>query len=109
MRFNSHRAYQFLDRPCPGYRPSGPTTQSRIGHSHLQAHRPSHLLSLYSGMALMPGSEEEREFLEERAAIGEYEGGWPRPIAEAEALRALEHRRWLAGDVGVRHWLDPDP
>ena len=59
-------------------------------------------------MTGLPRSEDEREFFEERAAIGEYEGGCPRPIAEAEASRALEHRRWLAGDVRVHHWLDPD-
>jgi hypothetical protein len=37
----------------------------------------------------------EKEHFEERAAIVEYLADWPRPIAEAEARRALGERRWL--------------
>jgi hypothetical protein len=36
----------------------------------------------------------EEEHFEERAAIVEYLTGWPRPMAEAEARRALGERRW---------------
>jgi len=50
--------------------------------------------------------DDEREFFEERAAIGEYEGCWPRPIAEAEATRALEHRRWQLGKIRINRWPD---
>ena len=36
----------------------------------------------------------EEEHFEERAAIVEHLAGWPRPMAEAEARRALGERRW---------------
>jgi len=39
-------------------------------------------------------TENEREQFEERAAIVEFEGGWPRAIAEAEAKRILGRCRW---------------
>lgn len=37
----------------------------------------------------------EHEAFEERAAIVEFDGGWPRPIAEAEARRMIGMQRWL--------------
>lgn len=40
-------------------------------------------------------SDDEREMFEERAAIVEFDSGWPRPIAEAEARRMVGARRWL--------------
>lgn len=43
-----------------------------------------------------PMSDDEREMFEERAAIVEFECAWPRPIAEAEARRAVGAHRWLA-------------
>jgi hypothetical protein len=45
-------------------------------------------------------SEDERELFEERAAIAEYDGGMPRPIAEAEARRAVGHLRWYRSRSG---------
>lgn len=39
-------------------------------------------------------SEDEQELFEEHAAIAEYHGGMPRPIAEAGARRAVGHQRW---------------
>lgn len=45
-------------------------------------------------------SEYEREFFEERAAIAEFDGGMPRPIAEAEARRAVGHLRWKLSRSG---------
>lgn len=39
-------------------------------------------------------SEDEQELFEERAAVAEYDGGMPRPIAEAEARRAVGQLRW---------------
>jgi hypothetical protein len=38
---------------------------------------------------------DEHEAFEERAAIVEFDGGWPRPIAEAEARRMIGMQRWL--------------
>jgi len=52
------------------------------------------------GIGLM--TDDEREMFEERAAIVEYDSGWPRPIAEAEARRALGARRWIEAAVGAR-------
>lgn len=40
-------------------------------------------------------TDDERERYEERAAIAEFDNGWPRPIAEAEARRSIGQRRWL--------------
>jgi len=40
-------------------------------------------------------TEDEHELFEERAAIVEFDTGWPRPIAEAEARRAVGARRSL--------------
>jgi len=55
-------------------------------------------------------NNDELEFFEERAAIGEFDGGWPRPVAESEARRALDHRRWKAGITNVNGWLEaPEP
>ena len=48
----------------------------------------------------------EREDFEERAAIVEYLAGWPRPIAEAEARRALgESRSRVAIGMSGEHRL----
>ncbi len=51
-------------------------------------------------------NHDESEFFEERAAIGEFDGGWPRPIAESEARRALDYRRWETGMNSVNRWLE---
>ena len=48
----------------------------------------------------------EREDFEERAAIVEFEHGWPRPIAEAEAQRAVMRARWLSTRYRVG-WIQP--
>jgi hypothetical protein len=42
----------------------------------------------------------EHEAFEERAAIVEFDGGWPRPIAEAEARRMIGMQRWLQAHPG---------
>lgn len=47
-------------------------------------------------------SEYERELFEERAAIAEFDGGIPRPIAEAEARRAVGYLRWQLSRSGQR-------
>ena len=69
----------------------------------------AHRLSLYPwlnwAMARITNSD-EKEYFEERAAIGEFDGGWPRPIAEAEAQRALDHHRWQIGVTFVNRWLE---
>jgi len=39
-------------------------------------------------------TEIEKENFEERAAIVEFDAGWPRPIAEAEARRLIGATRW---------------
>jgi hypothetical protein len=44
-------------------------------------------------------TENEQEWFEERAAIAEFDGGWPRPIAEAEARRMIGAWRWLKADL----------
>ena len=41
-------------------------------------------------------TDDEREAWEERAAIVEYEAGWP--IAESEAHRAIAEARWHRED-----------
>lgn len=51
-------------------------------------------------------SEDERELFEERAAIAEYDGGMPRPIAESEARRAVGYLRWFRSSSG-QHKGDP--
>lgn len=43
-------------------------------------------------------SEAERELFDEPAAILEYMAGWPRPIAESDAIRQVLYRRWLRGE-----------
>ncbi len=50
-------------------------------------------------------TEDECENFEERAAIVEYEAGWPRPIAESEALRSIAQARWER--EGSRGWMSP--
>jgi len=52
------------------------------------------------GIGLM--TDDERELFEERAAIVEFDSGWPRPIAEAEARRAVGARRWIEGGHAAR-------
>jgi hypothetical protein len=48
---------------------------------------------------------EGRELFEERAAILEYDAGWPRPIAESEAFRHIVHLRWRRGEFQIATWL----
>jgi len=43
-----------------------------------------------------PMTETETERFEERAAIVEFEAGWPRPVAEAEARRIIGAWRWFS-------------
>ncbi len=52
-----------------------------------------------------PMTDDERELFEERAAIAEFEAGWPRPIAEAEARRAVGVKRWFLAGNGVKEAL----
>lgn len=52
-------------------------------------------------------SPAEQERLEERAAILEYEAGWPRVIAESEARRALAHDRWQSQAAPPSGWIQP--
>ncbi len=47
-------------------------------------------------------SELEQELFEERAAIAEYDARMPRPIAEAEARRAVGQLRWQRSQSGQR-------
>ncbi len=49
----------------------------------------------------------EREQLDERAAILEFDAGWPRVIAECEAGRAIARQRWLRGQDGHGGWILP--
>ncbi len=70
----------------------------RAGPSDARPDRP-HGLSQRSGYlsameSLGQLTAAEQEHFEERAAIVEYLTGWPRPMAEAEARRALGERRW---------------
>ena len=46
------------------------------------------------------------ELFEERAAILEYEAGWPRAVAESEARRAVTRLAWLAGER-KSGWIEP--
>ncbi len=46
-------------------------------------------------------TENEQEWFEERAAIAEFDCGWPRPIAEAEARRMIGARRWVQRICGT--------
>ena len=58
-----------------------------------------------------PMTETEREWFEERAAIAEFDAGWPRPIAEAEARRiigASRSRTRISGLISG-HLITPDP
>lgn len=49
----------------------------------------------------------EREHLDERAAILEFDAGWPRVIAESEASRAIARQRWLQDQSGNSGWMLP--
>jgi hypothetical protein len=49
----------------------------------------------------------EREHLDERAAILEFDAGWPRVIAESEAGRAIARQRWLQDQAGTNGWILP--
>jgi hypothetical protein len=49
----------------------------------------------------------EREHLDERAAILEFDAGWPRVIAESEAGRAIARQRWLQDQAGNAGWIIP--
>ncbi len=49
----------------------------------------------------------EREQLDERAAILEFDAGWPRVIAESEAGRAIAQQRWLRDQDGHGGWILP--
>lgn len=49
----------------------------------------------------------EREHLDERAAILEFDAGWPRVIAESEARRAIARQRWLQNQSGNSGWILP--
>ena len=51
-------------------------------------------------------SESLAELYEERAAILEYEAGWPRAIAESEARRRVTRLAWLAGECRPG-WIQP--
>lgn len=44
---------------------------------------------------------DEHEAFEERAAIVEFDGGWPRPMAEAEARRMIGMCRWQEQRSGI--------
>ena len=46
------------------------------------------------------------EVFEERAAILEFEAGWPRAIAESEARRMVTRLAWLAGQRRAA-WIEP--
>ena len=46
------------------------------------------------------------ELFEERAAILEYEAGWPRAVAESEARRMVTRLAWLAGERQPG-WIEP--
>jgi len=51
-------------------------------------------ISVMDGVGTMTETETER--FEERAAIVEFEAGWPRPVAEAEARRIIGAWRWFS-------------
>ena len=124
MRFNSHRAYHFsIPAGSPRrarnslrrlMRPRRLEISRRCGSDVIvganglgRAHLANPDARLYSVMT-EDLCDDEREFFEERAAIGEYDGCRPRPIAEAEATRALEHRRWQLGKIRINRWPDPE-
>jgi hypothetical protein len=52
-------------------------------------------------------SPAERERLDERAAILEFDAGWPRVIAESEAGRCLAHARWEHHQQQSTGWMLP--
>ncbi|MCW8844641.1 MAG: hypothetical protein OQK99_02285 [Gammaproteobacteria bacterium] len=45
--------------------------------------------------------------MDERAAILEFDAGWPRVIAESEARRSLAHERWIREQGGETGWMTP--
>ena len=49
----------------------------------------------------------EREHLDERAAILEFDAGWPRVIAESEAGRSVAQMRWQQSPPGNAGWILP--
>lgn len=51
--------------------------------------------------------EAQIEHLAERAAILEFEAGWPRAIAESEARRWAAQRRWTQGARAATGWVMP--
>jgi hypothetical protein len=48
----------------------------------------------------------DRELFEERAAVLEYDAGWPRPIAESEATRHVCRSLWERGAFRLATWED---
>jgi len=52
-------------------------------------------------------STAETERMDERAAILEFDAGWPRVIAESEARRSLAHERWICDQGGGNGWMSP--
>lgn len=48
----------------------------------------------------------ELENFEERAAIVEFDHGWPRPVAEAEARRSVMQARWFSARKRSG-WIEP--
>jgi hypothetical protein len=52
-------------------------------------------------------SSAEKERMDERAAILEFDAGWPRVIAESEARRSLAHERWIREQGGETGWMTP--
>lgn len=49
----------------------------------------------------------QREHMDERAAILEFEAGWPRAIAESEARRWAAQQRWIQGVREMTGWVMP--
>ena len=54
----------------------------------------------------MQAEDPYKELFEERAAILEFEAGWPRAIAESEARRMVTRLAWLAGQRRAA-WIEP--
>lgn len=52
-------------------------------------------------------STDDTEHMDERAAILEFEAGWPRVIAESEARRWLAHKYWIRNQGGGTGWMSP--
>lgn len=52
-------------------------------------------------------STAEKERMDERAAILEFEAGWPRVIAESEARRCLAHEYWVRDQGAGTGWISP--